>query len=268
MLEANSVSHLDVRRHQLFVCESQFISQGQEGIYAVITGSLSVREKAHAMRLQAGELLFVKRGTYLVTAQWQDCQLVWLPLDPLFVQEFIRRHGNDLSLGGRHVGPGMNLLHFQALDSAMECVQRMMSAQAGHLPVSLSQVRLEELLMLLILSPMGDALLGALRQQGNRHVDRLYAFMEQHFLKEWRLDEFAKAFGLGLTAFKAMFFACYNSSPRAWISERRVLHAHNLLMNTSMSIVDVAMESGFSSQSYFSQSYRRHFGCTPSEARR
>ena len=29
-----------------------------------------------------------------------------------------------------------------------------------------------------------------------------------------------------------------------------------------MSIVDIAMEAGFSSQSYFTQSYRRRFGCT------
>ncbi|WP_252091021.1 AraC family transcriptional regulator [Pseudomonas sp. MWU13-3659] len=213
-------------------------------------------------------MLFVKRGTYLVTANWEDCQLAWLPLEPLFVQEFIRRHGNDLARSARHVELGMNLLQFQAQKSVTECVQRLLGAQTGQLPVSLSLLRLEELLMLLIFSPMGDALLGALRLQGNRHVDRLYTFMEHNFLKEWRLDEYAKAFGLGLTAFKAMFFACYNSSPRAWISERRVLHAHNLLMNTSMSIVDVAMESGFSSQSYFSQSYRRHFGCTPSEARK
>lgn len=34
-----------------------------------------------------------------------------------------------------------------------------------------------------------------------------------------------------------------------------------------LSIVDIAMEAGFSSQSYFTQSYRRRFGCTPSQAR-
>ncbi len=34
-----------------------------------------------------------------------------------------------------------------------------------------------------------------------------------------------------------------------------------------MSIVDIAMEAGFSSQSYFTQSYRRRFGCTPRRSR-
>ena len=72
---------------------------------------------------------------------------------------------------------------------------------------------------------------------------------------------------MGLTSFKELFGSVYGVSPRAWISERRILYAHHLLLNSEMSIVDIAMESGFSSQSYFTQSYRRRFGCTPSRSR-
>nr|WP_269210565.1 helix-turn-helix domain-containing protein [Photorhabdus temperata] len=46
-----------------------------------------------------------------------------------------------------------------------------------------------------------------------------------------------------------------------------MLYAHQLLLNSEMSIVDISMEAGFSSQSYFTQSYRRRFDCTPSRAR-
>ncbi|HHW1837544.1 TPA: T3SS regulon transcriptional activator ExsA, partial [Pseudomonas aeruginosa] len=74
-------------------------------------------------------------------------------------------------------------------------------------------------------------------------------------------------FGMGLTTFKELFGSVYGVSPRAWISERRILYAHQLLLNSDMSIVDIAMEAGFSSQSYFTQSYRRRFGCTPSRSR-
>ena len=109
--------------------------------------------------------------------------------------------------------------------------------------------------------------MAVLRQQGNRHVERLQAFMETHYLQEWRLSEFAREFGMGLTTFKELFGSVYGVSPRAWISERRILYAHHLLLNTEMSIVDIAMESGFSSQSYFTQSYRRRFACTPSRSR-
>ncbi len=86
-------------------------------------------------------------------------------------------------------------------------------------------------------------------------------------MKEWKLTDYAQEFGASLTTFKELFNEHYGISPRAWISERRLLHAHKLLLTSKMSIVDVAMEAGFSSQSYFTQSYRRRFGTTPSKVR-
>lgn len=253
---------------QLDVVGAGFASQGQEGFYAVMTGELAVREKDNVIDLQAGELLFVKRGTYLVAIRWQACQVLWLPLDVNFVQAFMQRHGKELSHLERYDKPCVNALRLQPCSMARECVTRL-AALGGEGPASmLAMLRLEELLLLLVFEAQGRTLLAALRQQGNRHVDRLHAFMEQNYLREWRLDQYAEAFGLGLTAFKSLFCSFYNCSPRAWITERRIVHAHHLLLNTRMSIVDIAMESGFSSQSYFSQSYRRRFGCTPSDARR
>ncbi|MDH1631117.1 helix-turn-helix transcriptional regulator [Pseudomonas mosselii] len=245
-----------------------FASQGQEGFYAVMAGELAVREKDNVIELQAGELLFVRRGTYLVATRWVRCQVLWLPLDVNFVQAFMQRHGKELSHLERCGEPCVNALRLDPCAMAQECVTRLAALGGEGTSSMLAMLRLEELLLLLVFGPQGRTLLAALRQQGNRHADRLHAFMEQHYLREWRLDQYAEAFGLGLTAFKSLFCSLYNCSPRAWITERRIVHAHHLLLNTRMSIVDIAMESGFSSQSYFSQSYRRRFGCTPSDARR
>jgi len=98
-------------------------------------------------------------------------------------------------------------------------------------------------------------------------AERLRRFMERHYLKEWKLTDYAQEFGASLTTFKELFNEYYGVSPRAWISERRLLHAHKLLLTSQMSMVDIAMEAGFSSQSYFTQSYRRRFGTTPSRVR-
>uniref|UniRef100_UPI00351B7704 helix-turn-helix domain-containing protein n=1 Tax=Endozoicomonas sp. Mp262 TaxID=2919499 RepID=UPI00351B7704 len=39
------------------------------------------------------------------------------------------------------------------------------------------------------------------------------------------------------------------------------------LVNTDKSIIDIALESGFNSQSYFTQLYRKRFNQTPSHSR-
>ena len=128
-------------------------------------------------------------------------------------------------------------------------------------------LRISELLLLLSYSDQGALLLSKLRQLSNRQAARLQTFMESNYLKEWRLSEFARTFGMGLTTFKELFNTVYATSPRCWISEKRIMYAHQLLVNTAMSIVEVSMEAGFSSQSYFTQSYRKRFGYTPSKSR-
>jgi len=132
---------------------------------------------------------------------------------------------------------------------------------------ALIDLRIKELLLLLAHGQQGASLLSVFRQLSNRQAERLQSFMENNYLKEWKLNEFAKEFGMGLTTFKELFSTIYNTSPRAWISERRIMYAHQLLINTDLSIVDISMEAGFSSQSYFTQSYRKRFGFTPSRAR-
>ncbi len=139
--------------------------------------------------------------------------------------------------------------------------------EEGVYVLMLACLKIEELLMLFAFSPQGPLLMSVLRQLSNRHVERLQLFMEKHYLNEWKLSDFSREFGMGLTTFKELFGSVYGVSPRAWISERRILYAHQLLLNSDMSIVDIAMEAGFSSQSYFTQSYRRRFGCTPSRSR-
>lgn len=58
---------------QLDVVGAGFTSLGQEGFYAILAGELALREKDDIIHLRAGELLFVKRGTYLVATQAQGC---------------------------------------------------------------------------------------------------------------------------------------------------------------------------------------------------
>ncbi|PWJ84560.1 helix-turn-helix protein [Pseudaminobacter salicylatoxidans] len=47
----------------------------------------------------------------------------------------------------------------------------------------------------------------------------------------------------------------------------RLERARGLLRQTPMSILHVALASGFASQSYFARCYRANFGCLPSDHR-
>ncbi|MGL4249410.1 MAG: helix-turn-helix transcriptional regulator [Aeromonas sp.] len=239
----------------------------QEGIYILLEGSLRWQDCTDSYELAPNELMFVRRGSYAVATGDSHCRLLWLPLSPGFLQHFLQRFGTLLSEVARFDGVAPTLLPCQTSTLLIQSIQGLLGLMEHEHPPALVPLRTEELLILLAFGEQGPALMAVLRQLGNRQVERLQLFMEKHYLMEWKLSDFSREFGLGLTTFKELFGSTYGVSPRAWISEQRILYAHQLLLNSEMSIVDIAMEAGFSSQSYFTQSYRRRFGCTPSRAR-
>ncbi len=69
-----------------------------------------------------------------------------------------------------------------------------------------------------------------------------------HMNKYYMAHSFAKFTGL---------------SPIQYLNQRRMETACQLLKDTDFSISDIASSTGFSSQSYFSQTFRKYYGITP-----
>ena len=60
-----------------------------------------------------------------------------------------------------------------------------------------------------------------------------------------------------------LFRRYLNRSPKRYYMELRLQKARNLLMQTDMSVINVALACGFSSPSHFSKCYRAFYGRTP-----
>ncbi|WP_052141145.1 helix-turn-helix transcriptional regulator [Pseudoalteromonas piratica] len=133
---------------------------------------------------------------------------------------------------------------------------------------SLTSLKVEELLLLQINKPQGARLVNLLVESCDPATERFRAFVEKNYLKDWSLEQFAKEIGMSLTAFKSAFNQIYHTSPRAWFNERRLKYAAHLLHTSQMRVIDIAIEAGFSSQSYFTQAYKSRFGTTPKQARK
>lgn len=80
--------------------------------------------------------------------------------------------------------------------------------------------------------------------------------------------QLAKAVGLSVRQVERLFLRHMNTTPGRYYMRLRLERARELLRQTNMAILDVAMATGFTSHSYFAQSYRLQFGRPPSEERR
>ncbi|MEP2532510.1 GlxA family transcriptional regulator [Shimia sp.] len=73
----------------------------------------------------------------------------------------------------------------------------------------------------------------------------------------------AKEVGLSTRQLERLFRRYLNRSPKRYYMELRLQKARNLLMQTDMSVINVALACGFASPSHFSKCYRAHYETTP-----
>lgn len=214
------------------------------------------------------QVLFLQQGNYTIKTQGTEpTDIIYIPLSDDFLRDFMSKYNDILCQIERDEEFSSAFICFQNSSLIQFCSNGFEYLTVQSCPETFTQLRVEELLILLLSTEQGSDLMALLRQLSHRQVDRLKIFMEKNHLKNWKLKQFAREFGMGLTTFKELFNHVYGTSPRTWICERRIIYAHQLLLTTEMSIVDISMESGFSSQSYFTQSYHRRFNMTPSKAR-
>jgi AraC family transcriptional regulator, glycine betaine-responsive activator len=73
----------------------------------------------------------------------------------------------------------------------------------------------------------------------------------------------AKEAGLSTRQLERLFRRYLDRSPKRYYLELRLKKARSLLLQTDMSVINVALACGFSSPSHFSKCYRAYYGRTP-----
>jgi AraC-like DNA-binding protein len=98
-------------------------------------------------------------------------------------------------------------------------------------------------------------------RQARDHADR-------HYTDPLDLEELAGIAGLSKFHFQRLFKATYGITPAAYVSERRIERAQDLLRATNLTVTEVCHAVGFSSLGSFSSRFRELVGETPSDFQR
>ncbi len=100
---------------------------------------------------------------------------------------------------------------------------------------------------------------------GVRHpkLGRVIEIMESHIEDPVSPGDLASEVGMSTRQLERLFRRYLNRSPKRYYMELRLARARNLLMQTDMSVINVALASGFTSPSHFSKCYRAHYNTTP-----
>jgi AraC family transcriptional regulator len=93
-------------------------------------------------------------------------------------------------------------------------------------------------------------------------------WMAAHVAEDFNLAQLADQAGLSKFHFQRLFKAATGVSPSRYHINLRMEEARKLLRETRMSVIDVALEVGYTDPSHFARLFRRETGLSPSEYRR
>ena len=99
-------------------------------------------------------------------------------------------------------------------------------------------------------------------------VRRLLDYIEQHLGGNLSLEALAAEVNLSPLYLVRAFRSAVGQSPHQYVVARRVEHARRLLAGTTLSIAEISLASGFSSQSHLSNWFRRLVGVSPAAYRK
>ncbi|RIV21524.1 AraC family transcriptional regulator [Fibrisoma montanum] len=101
-------------------------------------------------------------------------------------------------------------------------------------------------------------------------VDKLITvrnWLDEHFLQPTTLLEIARSVGLNDFKLKKGFRTLFNTTVFGYLTDLRMNHARQLLLERQQTVAEVADTLGYQYVHHFSHAFRKHFGYLPSELR-
>src|SRR4029077_9510523 len=83
-----------------------------------------------------------------------------------------------------------------------------------------------------------------------------------------RLSDIARECGLSVSHFARSFKASFGTSTHRWLVQHRIARAKKLMSQTSMPLIEIAIQSGFSDQAAFTHTFHQLVGVSPGRWRR
>lgn len=90
-------------------------------------------------------------------------------------------------------------------------------------------------------------------------------FLNNNYMDDLSMEQIASFTGRSLATFKRDFKKVSNLTPQKWLIKKRLEMAYVKLKEKGKKVHDVYLEVGFKNPSHFATSFKKQYGCSPSE---
>jgi AraC-like DNA-binding protein len=237
----------------------------------VLTGEKHLFNRERSWYIQKGSTVFLKKGGIGIEKLGNEpfCVLMFYVPDD-YICSFVRENTGllapvkDVACKDQILPVRTNAImnaFFESILAYFAC-----STQP---PENLLELKFREMLLNLISIESNPELTTYFRNLAHsRPTDELRDIMENNYLYNLQLHEFARLCHRSLSTFKRDFQYVYKMPPGRWLLAKRLDVSRRLLLQTDKPISDVVIESGFTNTTHFDRVFKKQFGLSPLQYRR
>ena len=162
---------------------------------------------------------------------------------------------------------GTTVFHPRTVHGFVKCFQELYQVADSH--DYIRDMRINEHLGSLLTLLMEESWQTSEREQGGAKMDvqQVREYLDAHYMEKLSLDEIAGRFYINKYYLSRIFKDQFGMSMNAYLMEIRINHAKQMLRFTDEKVETIGMKCGLGSGNYFSRSFRKLEGISPSQYR-
>ena len=230
----------------------------------VETGSCGMLFGTESVRLTTNDCLLIYPDVrhFFFTKARASCTIVQL--------EFAVENFPQGSLGAIQA-PGRSFLKLLPQPSLSQCIRNIRYEQARAAPDSAAMMRLLFDQLFLLLKREVDGVYSDPAHRNEREsplVRNLVEVLKNDYEEPLTIEGVSDGLGVSSRYLRRIFHDAYGMTIGDFLTGLRLKKASSLLGPASLSILEVALQSGFSSSQYFARVFKKEIGLTPGAFRR
>ncbi|MCM1174443.1 MAG: AraC family transcriptional regulator [Blautia sp.] len=240
------------------------------GISYMISGERLIYSPESTAIAQAGDIIFIPKYVYLRSSYIADVpyEHILIKFTDSIVNDLFQTIGTDNynMLCAEHV------VHLEknTQDDVLAILHDM--EKEWNCYNKYSELLLKGLLNKLIILCLRERIIGGINaarlEKKHGCLADAITYIETHLRESPSLDETARWANISSSYLSKLFISHLKTSFSDFVINEKITFAQKLLADSELSMTEIADEAGFSSHSYFSDSFKRNTGMTPMQFRR
>ena len=240
------------------------------GISYMVSGDRLIYSQDSTTIIQAGELSFIPKNVYRRTTYIspEPYERILLKFTDNMIADLLKIIGTGTfnMLCEEHV------LRFDESTQTKIMKILMEMEEEWHSYNAYSELLLKGLLNQLIITCLRERIISGAHilslEKKNDFLADAIQYIKAHLRENPSLEETARHVNISASYLSKLFIHHLHTSFSEFILNEKMSYATKLLVDTKLSMTDIALESGFSSNAYFSDCFKKHTGISPLKFRK